>query len=153
MEYIKSQSGVLSPRDVKNYLKALAGVDADQKSIIVFMKNTLRMTYKRVSSRPVMKSPENIIIKKILFWIKYTYLLNRSMIVNIDETLFSKCTKINYSLTFKWKKILWIISLFSNSLSLIEAITNEGEWFISNLEERNNSEIFVLFVEKLMMWL
>ena len=72
------------------------------------------------------------------------------MIVNIDETLFSRSTKINYS----WTKrgIEWAVnnSAFVGSISLI---TNKGDWFVSNLLSQNNSDYFILFIEKLMEWL
>ena len=75
------------------------------------------------------------------------------MVVNIDETLFSRSTKINYSWT---KKGVWSNvnnSTLIGSLSLLAAITNKGDWFISNLLTRNNSNNFITFIENLMAWL
>ena len=102
VEYIKSQSGVFNSRDVQKYIKTTTGVNVNQQSIIVFMKSILGMTYKRVSSRPVMKIPYSIILKKVLFWLEYAHMIKQEhVIVNIDETLFSKSTKINYSWSSK----------------------------------------------------
>ena len=49
--------------------------------------------------------------------------------------------------------IQWTIYPSSDPLSLLTAITNKGDWFISNLVKHNNSEVFMLFVQKLMIWL
>ena len=91
VEYIKSQSGVFNSNDVQKYIKTTTGVNVNQQSIIVFVKSILGMTYKRVSSWPVMKIPYSIIIKKVLFWLEYAHMIKQEhVIVKIDETLFSK---------------------------------------------------------------
>ena len=43
--------------------------------------------------------------------------------------------------------------MFSGSKSVIAAITSTGEWFRANLTNKNNSEIFISFMKKLLMWI
>ena len=75
------------------------------------------------------------------------------MIVNIDEVLFSNKTKWNYSWTAKGKTTNSKNIMFSGSKSVIAAITSTGEWFRANLTNKNNSEIFISFMKKLLMWI
>ena len=42
---------------------------------------------------------------------------------------------------------------FSHSLSLICAITTNGDWFATNLNNTNNSEKFIDFIDNLSKWI
>ena len=44
-------------------------------------------------------------------------------------------------------------STLIGSLSLLAAITNRGDWYISNLLSRNNSDNFISYIGKLLNWI
>ena len=44
-------------------------------------------------------------------------------------------------------------STLIGSLSLLVAITNRGDWYISNLLSRNNSDNFISYIGKLLNWI
>ena len=129
-------------------------MDVSKHSIASFMSNSLVLSYNRVSSRPLISSIPQTQLKKIIFWLEFMNLVKlEHIVVNIEDILFSRSTKINYPLT---KKGVW--SNFNNStlirsLSLLASITNKRDWFISNLLTRNNSNNFITFIENLMAWL
>ena len=154
IEYIKAQSGIFNSTSVKHYIKTETGMDVSKQSIASFMNNSLGLSYKRVSSRPSISNVPQTKLKKIIFWLEFMNLVKpEHIVVKIDETLFSRSTKINYSWT---KKGVWANvnnSTLIGSLSLLAAITNKGDWFISNLLTRNNSDNFITFIENLMAWL
>ena len=154
IEFIKSQTSIFNSKDVQTYIKSEAGVEINQQSISWFMKRNLSMNYVRVSSRPVAKDTDIILLKQIIFWLEFGHLIRKDHIVlSIDETLFSNSTKINYSWIANNKANIWSNSSFQGSLSIIAAITCKGDWFISNLTSNNNSDNFIWFVEHLMTWL
>ena len=154
LEFIKFQSGVFNSANIKHYIKTETGVDINQQSITSYLKRILGLSYKRISSRPSGSSISQTTLKRILFWLEFANLIrSEHVIVNIDETLFSRSTKINYSCTKRG--IEWAVnnSAFVGSISLIAAIANKGDWFVSNLLSQNNSDNIILFIEKLMKWL
>ena len=44
-------------------------------------------------------------------------------------------------------------STLIGSLSLLAAITNRGDWYISNLLSRNNSDNLISYIGKLLNWI
>ena len=97
-EYIQRQSGVLSSANVQHYILTEIKMKVNKKSIISFLKDTLGLSYKRIFSRPTKSNNLQTKMKKIIFWLEFANLIKRShIIVNIDETLFSRSTKTNYS--------------------------------------------------------
>ena len=129
---------------MKNYIKSETGIVVSLQSISGFLKNKLGFNNKRVSPRPSASSILQNNLKKILFWLEFVNLIKpEHVIVNIDETPFTRSTKINYSspLIGVW----WTAnnSAFARSLSPILAITSKGDWFISNLLSHKNSDNFI----------
>ena len=154
IKYIKAQSGIFNFANVKNYIKSETEIEISWLSISSFLKNKLGFSYKRVSSRPSASSILQNKLKLILFWLEFANLIKpEHVIVNIDETLFTRSTKFNYS--WSVKGVWWTAnnSAFVGSLSLIAAIKSKGNWFISNLLSCNNSDSFISFIQKLIVWL
>ena len=74
------------------------------------------------------------------------------VVVNIDETLFSNFTKNNYSWATKGRSALWQNILFTESISMIAAITSRGELNYSTLVQNNNSINYISYLTKLINW-
>ena len=89
-----------------------------------------------------------------VYAIEFANIIDSSkLIVNIDEVVFSKSTKINYSWISKGYTKFWNNTSFTESLSLILSITNQRDWYASNLTSLNNTDTFVDYIVELMKWL
>ena len=152
--YIAMQSSAFSSSDVRSFLNFKLNVDYSQKSIIEFMKKTLWLSYKKWSSRLVMKDSDRVNAFKTLFWIEFANIVDNSwIIVNIDEVCFSRLTRLNYSWGMRGENSSVNSISFVGSRSLIWAITSRGEWFASHLDGTNNAGTFVEFVGRLVKWI
>ena len=78
---------------------------------------------------------------------------SKIVVVNIDENLFSNFTKNNYSCATKGRSAWWQNILFTESISIIAAITSRGELNYSTLVQNNNSINYISYLTKLMNWL
>ena len=80
-------------------------------------------------------------------------LSNEIVIVSIDEVMLSRNTKFNYS----WQHKGIIKSIYNQSVrrskSLIWAIVSTGDYFVYEVEKRNNSETFIRFLKSLNEWI
>ena len=152
--YIAMQRSAFSSSDVRSYLSFKLNVDYSQKGIIEFMKKTLGLSYKKWSSRPVMKDSDRVNAFKTLFWIEFANIVDNSwIIVNIDEVCFSRLTRLNYSWGMRSENSSVNSISFVGTRSLIWAITSRGEWFASHLDDTNNAGTFVEFVGRLVKWI
>lgn len=123
-------------------------------SIIHYLKEELHMTFRRVSSRPVLENQDYIELLKIVFCIEFSNIWQPDQVyVNIDEVTFSKSTRINYSWALKNTSNNSANISFKGSLNLIGAITSRGDWFFSTLNKINNSKTFTEYVTHLYRWL
>ena len=115
------------------------------------------MSWKRISSRWATLDFELNIHRKILFCFKFAKCINHlDWIVNIDESLFSKNTRILYSWSTKGEKQPIKNINFANSVSIISAITSRGSSFNALKKGTWKSNDFKEFVKdiinKLNLW-
>ena len=153
VKYIKAQSGVFISTSLKHYIETETVITICKQSKASFLRSSLGLSYKRVASRLTKSNIPETKLKKIIFWLEFANLIKpEHILLNIDETLFSKSTKINYSWTMKGVEASVTNSTLIGSLSLLAAITNRGDWYISNLLSRNNSDNFISYIGKLLNW-
>ena len=115
------------------------------------------MSWKRISSRWATLDFELNIHRKILFCFKFAKCIDHlDWIVNIDESLFSKNTRILYSWSTKGEKQPIKNINFANSVSIISAITSRGSSFNALKKGTWKSSDFKEFVKdiinKLNLW-
>ena len=108
------------------------------------------MSYKRGQSRPVGFDKKRQDLLKSYFAINIIPLLSQyEILINVDESSFSRTTKTMYS----WSKKCWATELnnigFSNSTSLITAISSSGKVFAMNTSGSINSSLFLKFLKSL----
>ena len=114
----------------------------------------MNMSYRRASSRPLQANSCSNQVFKLLFWIEFANNVDSfDVLVNIDEVIFSRWTKINYNWMEKGSQSISYNSNFTGSLVLIGAITSQRDWFFSSLNSSNNSKTFICFMEDLIKWL
>ena len=84
--------------DVKDHLINNEGIWVGTDIIRRVLREKLHYSFKRCSSRPLKHDFRIAKLKKILFSIKICKKLHKStVLVNIDESVFSRSTKTNYS--------------------------------------------------------
>ena len=140
--------------DITKKIKEDLGIKVDERSIRELKKNKFDYSFKRVSSRSIQDDSYRLNLIKKLFAIEYLHKLKTgNLIVNVDEVLFSNKTKINYSWAKKGEAANIQNVLFGCSISMIVSITSRGEWFRSHLKSNNNSDQFIYFLKKLLLWI
>ena len=120
----------------------------------VILKDKLKLRIKKWSSRPANIDSFRFSLIRMLHSLELINIWEEdTLFININEVLFSNKTKQEYSWVpkGKWGKIGNI--LFSGSKSLIVAITSNGDWFATYLLWNNNSDVFIEFMKKLILWI
>ena len=79
-------------------------------------------------------------------------ILSYEVLINIDETTFSRDTKITHSWLPKGRDSELMNILYSNSTSLITSITSLGEVFAISTVGAVNSSMFIEFLSKLKLF-
>ena len=112
-----------------------------------FIKNTLKYNYKRGSSRPT---------KTLSEWSKYLQAIFSSqlllkiyqnrLLINIDESKFTRSVKINYSYLPKGESSSIINTTCTGSTSLIWAFLTNGNWLWMTVNDTTKSVDFWLFL-------
>ena len=114
------------------------------------MKESLGLSLKLGKSRPFKYKETSIILMKSLFSIKTSKILNNyDALINIDETILSRSTKQTRSWSSKGEETNLMNISFSNSTSLITAITSFDDVFDANIWGSVRSERFVEYLDQL----
>ena len=93
-KYIESHSHPFSSNQISKYIKDSVGAKVSRSDLMTYMKDNLRMSYKRVSSSPVQASSQRNLQLKSVFLLEFSNLINKDCIfVNVDEVIFSNSTK------------------------------------------------------------
>ena len=153
-DYVQNTDNPFCLKDIQHYLLTKRDIEAKITDISSFIKNKLHLSCKKCSSRPSQKDVARLKAQRKIYAMEFSNIIdNTKVLVNIDEVIFSKYTKINYSWIRKGRFKFWNNISFSGSLSLIWAITSNGDWFASNLIATHNSKTFVEYISQLMKWL
>ena len=118
-----------------------------RKTVEDYIKNTLNYTYKKGSSTTIRGSSNKYkIARSISAWGFLTSLLESKYIVNIDESIFNRELKQNYSWLPKGKTGQIINNIFTGSWSLIAGIWSDGQFLCMITHETINSDIFQMYL-------
>ena len=154
-EYIKyywrTATSTFDSVDIRNQIKHDLGMTIECKNIRAILKNKLNFSFKKWSSRPINIESKRLNLIRTLHVIEFISLWEfDTLIINIDEVLFSNKTKKEYSWIQRgrWSNVGNI--LFSGSTLLIVAITSNGDWFAMFLLKNNNASKLIDFMKKLL---
>ena len=112
------------------------------------------MSYKLGKSRSIDYNEAKLSLMKGLFRIKVSKVINNfDILINIDETIFLKTTKFSHSWLLKGKEIKLKNIWFSNSTSLMAAITSYGGTFSAEIQGSVASKIFVKILDELKLFI
>ena len=151
--YWRTATSTFDSVDIRNQIKHDLGMTIECKNIKEILKNKLNFSFKKWSSRPINIESQRLNLIRTLYVIEFISLWELdTLIINIDEVLFSNKTKKEYSWIQRgrWSNVGNI--LFSGSTSLIVAITSNGDWFAMFLLINNNVSKFIDFMKKLLLW-
>ena len=108
------------------------------------------MSYKRGKSRPVGLQKEKQDLLKCYFAINIIPVLSQyEILINVDESSFSRTTKTMYSWSKRGEASELTNIGFNNSTSLITAISSTGKVFAVNTKGPVNSSLLLKFLKSL----
>ena len=149
-EYIENNTDPFWLDDVIKYIKQKWDVVVQKHQLRKFIRDKMKLSYKKGGSRPSKLNLPLQSLLKWLFWIRLTKKLKNGMvIINIDESVINRNTRINYSWLEKGKSWAVTNTKFINSISLISAIWTNGFSMSAVLNWTIASLSFVKFLEQL----
>ena len=93
------------------------------------MKTKMKISFKKVKSRPTNIDLEKIDKIKSLFAVKLSKeITSNTLLINIDETSINRFVKTNYSWGYKLKPIESRNTSFTESINWVLAICWNGSW-------------------------
>ena len=136
---------------IKDQLINNEGIWVDRDIIIKILKEKLHYSFKRCSHRPLKHERRSSKFKKILFSVKICKMKNKSTIlVNVDESIFSSSTKSNYSWGKKGFPLNILSIIFKGSISIVSAIISNGISFTRVRIGTIKSKTFVEYIKHLL---
>ena len=145
----KSNSPYLT-KDVSKYVSSRFKVNIPIHVIKDIMSKILNLSFKKSKSRPIRLNSMKQSHIKCLFAVKLVKAMNDfSILINIDDTLFSRTTRPSYSWLERGKE--WSIGNIwcTNSTSLITEITSTGLVYASSISDSIKGSIIVDYFQGL----
>ena len=149
-EYVENNTDPFWVDDLAKYIWQKWGVKVQKHQLRSFIKKQMNLTYKKGWSRP---SYFNLDLQKYfkwLFWIKLVHKLKKGLvIVNIDESILNRNTRIHYSWLQKGENWPVTNTKFNNSISLISVICTNGLSVSGLITGIINGSNFIEFLQRL----
>ena len=155
IEYIakfwKNNPNPFISKDESHDLHKKLGVRINEKISTQIRKSSLRLSYKKGKSLPVgLSLNKQQQLLKCLFSAKIIPNLSKyDMLINIDESSFSRLTKLTHSWFKKGHSQKLMNIGFINSSSLITVMTTNGKVFAASTNGSVNTSIFIEVLKKL----
>ena len=152
--YICDQRGGVTAKKIKDHVIKTLGKTISLSEIRWYLKQNLNLSFKKGWPRPADIDNNKISLLRILYTIRLAKAINNKILtINVDESSFSNEL---------WNERSWlkrgvnseIISMrFRGSVSLILAVTSDGDYFGATIKSRLNSDSFIDFILKLEDWI
>ena len=141
-------------RDVQSYLKKQVEVQVPAHIITAILKEKLKYSWKRNPQRVVDLDLERIRMLKILYSVRLSWCLSHlGLLVNTDESSFSKSTWNPYSWTQRGEEKAVKGIIFKGSVSVISSITTTGHSYTEVIDGTLNSKKFTEYLDRLFKYL
>ena len=141
-------------KDIWDYILRTTGTVIHERTIRKILKEVLGMRYKKGLARLINFNEEYQIRIKQWFSIKLWKVIGRfELLINIDESSFSRLTKKSLSWIPKGKEQIIKSIWFRNSWSLVTAITTSGSVIAAKRNKTITSDHFVEFLWKLVKFI
>ena len=153
-EYILKTTTTVTAKEITNHINLVQQKSYSTKYIRSFMKDQVRLSFKRVKPRPSNIDFERLNLIRSLFAVKFSKLITReTLIINIDESSINRHTKDQYSWGFKGKHIEAKNTCIRGSVRMIKAICSNGSWIDFVIDKTIDSETFNWFLKSMDSWL
>ena len=137
-------------KNIQAYLKSKVGITISRRIIRNILIKILNMRYKKGLARKVNFEEERQELIKQWFSIKMSKVIDSfDVLINIDESSFTRLTKKDFSWIPKGKKQIVKSISFRNSWSLVTAIFSTGSAIAAKSVGAVNSELFIHFLNLL----
>ena len=147
--YLETTRMPWTVKDLTTHIQTKLGLIIPKRTIRDIMINNLGMTYKRGLSRLINYNEEHQLRMKQWFAVTLSKMLKKlELLINIDESSFSRLTKKNYSWIQKGKEQIIKNICFRNSCSLITAITSSGKFIAAKSSRWVNLNLFIEFLKE-----
>ena len=91
-------NGVFTSKDAINEIENKLGIKIQKHQIIKYFKEELRLSLKKGTNRPSNLDRSRQQLLKCIFSVRLiSRLTNKTVLINIDESSFSRNTKLSYS--------------------------------------------------------
>ena len=148
-EFIKHNHEPFSSKDVIKAVRKDLEISLESHHLIKYMKENMNLSFKKETSRPSNLNRERQLIFKWLFCIRIAKRISDKMIlINIDESSFSRNTKVHYSWIQKGEDRWLNNTKFSNSLSTIAGIWSNGLSYNLLVDGTINSKWYLEYLQK-----
>ena len=152
--YLNSTKIPLSSKDIWEHINTKTGLVIDKKTWRKIMIETLGMKYKKGQARLTNYDEEFQAWTKQWFSIRlWKVIHNFKMLINVDETSFSRLTKKSFSWIPKGKEQIIKSIWFRNSWSLVTAITSTGGVIAMKRIGSIKSILFIEFLRELIKFI
>ena len=149
----KAQSQV-TVKDVQLYLQKSIGVQIPSHIVTIILKKKLNYSWKRISQRVVDLDLDRIKLLKILYSVKFTKCISHlSLLVNVDESSFSKGTQNCYSWAQRGEEKTVKGIIFKGSVSVISWITSDGNAYTEVVEGTLTGQKFIEYTDRFIAYL
>ena len=149
--FIESTTFPYTAAEVWDYVKKSTRVEISSWFIKKILKDRFNLIYKKGKSRPVDLDQKLEILKKWLYSVKFAKQIKcLKLLINIDESLFSRSCITTRSWLQKGKELTISNINFTNWTSLIWAIASNGSVFAASSCNRINSNLFANYLKMLL---
>ena len=147
-EFLERNTWQFNTKDVSMHILQKLGKNFPLNKIREIMNDKFNLLYKRINSRVWNIDVERLQLTRILFSITVANMVDsKTLLINIDETLINKETKLNYSWTPVGKNSEWFNSKFAGSLNITFAICSNGGWIAMLSNETLTADRFMTFLK------
>ena len=116
--YVKNNKSTFTAKEATNFVNSKLNTEYSVITVRKFMKTKMKMSFKRVKSRPTNVNLEKIDKIRSLFAVKLSKeITSNTLLINIDETSINRFVKTNYSWGYKGKPIESRNASFTGSIS------------------------------------
>ena len=117
MKFVETHNNPFTSNDVILAVKKRFWITIQKHQLIKFLKEHLNLSFKKGTSRPEHIKQRRLSILKWLFSVRLTKrIASNSLLINIDESTFSRITKRHYSWLGKGENCSIKNTKFSNSM-------------------------------------
>ena len=153
-DWIKSNKDGITIKKIRAYLIDKLDINIPSHQIRRYLKTVMKLSYKKGCTRRVDIDQNRLSYIRILYSIRITKQMNENILmVNIDET--SLNTEVLNQRSWLKIGVNWELfsQKFKDSLSLVSAITSNGDCLVASINHKNNSDTFVEFLKSINCWI